>query len=145
MTDRYRPPLSLIWPALVCLAILGWAMAALGCNWNSEPAIPRLPGLGAMAPIKGQDYSILTYIAGLCSFLAVASMLAGVYLPFLRKLAPVAIACAVGCWALRVLLVKYLWLAILVAVVAGVIFALLYVWGHRKWIERKTGVDIPGV
>ena len=99
--------------------------------------------------VPGQDYRILTALAGTCTAVAVVCFFAAVAtsLPIFRRLAAAGLCGAVCLWTLRVLLVKYMWLAVLLGLVAGV----LYLWGHRKWIERKTGLNItpdgkpPGV
>lgn len=107
------------------------------------PVAETLAGIAHdLGAVKGQDYSILTYAGGLCTFVALLAGWASFVWPnpLTRRLATGSIMMAVACWALRVLLVKYLWLAILVAVVGGVLVGLLYVYGHRKVFRKRLGV-----
>lgn len=164
--SRWRLCAFAPWADYVLLLMLFYGVLLAGCLATYPPAEPapgepEIPTMSrywspfvpwhaiaaATAPVPGQDYSVLTVCAGLCTLIAVLSILASAITSSakIRTLAATAIATAVGLWALRVLLVKYLGIAIGIAVtgslVAGLVFAGLFVWGHRAWIQRKTGVD----
>lgn len=148
-------PLTLMW----CCILAGCA-AGKSCQ-GPAPGVPERPpalpsgflspffrGLGAVAhvagDVPGQDYSVLTYAAGLCTLIAAGSALASAVWPgdLTRRLAGTAIATAVGLWVLRVLLVKYLWLAVLLSALAAIAFGVAFLWGHLWWFEEKTGLDL---
>jgi hypothetical protein len=104
--------------------------------------------LNPLTPVPGQDYSVLTKIAGTCSILAVITIVASVYIggtgKKTRRAAATLIACAVGAWMLRIFLFKYAGPAVAVAIVLGVVFGALYAWGHRWWFEETTGLEVTG-
>lgn len=90
-----------------------------------------------------QNYTILNVIAGLASLIAFGSIMARAFgLPIPWKSTTAAIACAVGAWTLRAILVGYMWLFALLIVGAVVFGGVALAYSYRHWIERRLRVDL---
>lgn len=141
-SDRYRPYL-LTGSEWFFVALLLAVATMLGCSNGLFHSIRKATDNPTVS--TGQ-YAILDVIAGACSIGAVGLVIASIAvpLPVLRKLAGGCLACAVGSWVLKLLLVKYLWIAVLFAVISALIVLVSYLYGHRKWVERKLNVDLDG-
>lgn len=115
----------------VFLILIGAVLfVALGCGiwpWSrgsvvTTPPIPR----AAMPDLA--NYGVLDWIAGLCVLAGVAGLIASAFVPLIpRRSCATAIACGVGCWVLKIMLVKFAvavaWVVFVAAGVAGVAVA----------------------
>lgn len=129
----------------VVLASVGWWVTLTGCTRSIHvPSPPK--GIGNAIVLAVSDFRILDVLAGLCAIGAVASILAAcvpglrVFLP--PKLTIMFVLCAVGCWTVKLLLVKYLGLVAFLSIAGLVLGGAVFAYGHRNWIEKRTGVDL---
>lgn len=116
----------------------GPASAAAGAAGGVLDSVAK-----ALGPGDG-SFGILDVLASLCAVAAVGSVIAAVFLKGAMppKLTGTLILCAVGCWVLKLVLVKYLWLVGLVSVIGLLAAGGVAVYGHRNWLERRLGVDL---
>jgi hypothetical protein len=90
-----------------------------------------------------QDYAVLNALAGLCSVMAVVIIVGRAFgAPFPIKSAWTCAFCAAGCWLARMLLAEYLWLFVVLVVIALIAGAMSFAYGHRSWLERKLNLDL---
>lgn len=131
-----------------CLAL--WM---LGCGHLFRPPMPPTDP-GFRSP-PGTDPIIiaLNLVAWGGILLAVASLVLSAWLPIPKTTAGMLLLCAIGAWALKILLVKLWWLVLLVAagLLVGFIWhfmggTALHMEGRRGWlvwmIERWTKQDM---
>lgn len=122
-----------------------WAsmlLVLVACAGRSLPVDPKLPRLPKSA--IGPNYESLDWAAGIGTAVAVAFILLSVWFPTpkFRLMAGAGVGIAVGAWLLKFLLVEYLWIACLIAFALALAGMALYIFGHRKWVEKFVKVDI---
>lgn len=129
--------------------MMKWIMAVAALLTIVACGAPSKRSVGDLIPdgppaITSNEYAPLDWAARIGTVVAVGAILASVWFPSgkLRMTAALAVGIAVVSWVLKYMLVYYLWLAVLLAFLASVLFALAFLWGHQKWLERKLNLDI---
>lgn len=143
---------------LYALIVAASSLAMCGCMTWIDRWLKRTPTANeiverASKPAEAKGLAMLDWIVaggfllaavafGL-SFVADSVPVIGKYgAKPVRAVAAGALATALCALVLKVLIVKYLWIIVPAILICAVIAGALYAYGHRKWIERKTGVDV---
>lgn len=116
---------------------------------STIPLFPnRPPEVPSLNPLKSDvaGYGFLDWAAGIGVVVAVGFVLASIWLPGpkMRLTAGAGVGIAVGAWALKFVMVKYLPIALLISAVLALAFMGLFIWGHRWWFEHVTKLDLNG-
>lgn len=135
--------------AVVCAAtpLIGcWSPPAVVSQEQAEAVAEAAKARGIKTIIQTvvqQDYTVLNVIGGLAAFIAFGACIARAFgLPIPSRAVGYAVLCAVVSWLLRLVLVKYLWLVALLAIIALVVGGMGFAYGHRKWLEKRLGLDL---
>lgn len=145
-------------------SILGWVAGALllsvwiaGCGGGIgggrnviheavEETTAEVNGEKVVTIVKTQfvqEYGVLNLIATLAALATAAAILArGFGIPVHGGAIGSGLLLTVGCWMLRIMLVKYLPLAALLGVIALIVSSVGLAYGHRNWLERRLNVDL---
>ena len=133
---------------LIVLALLLAGSATLaGCGLfgPSAPRLPQLPEFGGeVRPDDTGGLAVLTYIMAVSFGLAALSLVAGIFLkmPMVLRLAASLAGCGLASMVLRILVAKFMWVLVLLIAIGGIVTLGLYMFGHRKLIERRLNVDL---
>lgn len=129
-----------------CLAIT--AAACVGPGLRDALPTPAPAGFvgriaNALGPGTGA-FGILDVLASLCAVFSVAAFVTMIFAPTLvAPKAAIGLALiSAGTWGAKLLLVKYLWIMALLAAGGIIVATLMFLWGHRKWVEARLGVDL---
>lgn len=119
------------------------------CSRSIWPTFSRTTKVGAdgevLQPPPSDHYGILLWIASGCSVAAVGCLIVSIILPAIpwaRRAAAACIGSAIACWALYWLLDRFFVPAIIIAITGAIITGAAYLWGHRKWLEKRLNLDL---
>ena len=142
----------IVWTLATGLILLGVILALTGCSqWGGLGSLPK-PGPVDPKNPNAHPVAILNWIIAGCMLAAVACTVCsfvaaglwGLGAGLLRKAGGALAGCALGGIIFRVIVIKYLWLLVLLSVLSGVAFMLLWIYGHRKCLEKFLGIDFDG-
>lgn len=137
------------------IACLAATLTLAGC-WGrgcGSVHVPQINTPQLTRPPLAHGIAVLDWVTGVSigiAFLCVVGCVVGAGLGIvgiratkvLRRLGAAMVGTFFGALMLKVVVVEYLWLAILLAAAFGAAASVLFAWGHRAWIERFLNIDL---
>lgn len=132
-----------LWLVAVGLCCVAFALA--GCESWYTPKVPIGGDIGPPAPPLARGLATVDWIVGLSLLCAAGSGVLMAIMGVSRlmiRLCATFMGIAIGGLVFKVIVVKYLWLVILLSVLSGTVGAVLFAWGHRKYLEKFFNIDL---
>lgn len=114
---------------------LGDILNALGGGGGDTPPAPDRPVA---------NYGILDWLAVACMVVGIGTIILGTIFPLVpRKTSIVAIGCAIGCWTIKVFMVKWEWAIPFAGLLCGLAFAapVIVTWVRAQLKRTATALE----
>lgn len=93
--------------------------------------------------IGGVNFGVLDVIAVLAALGAAATLVMwGFGMPVPSKVTLSLVALTVGAWVLKLILVKFLWIIMVLCILALVLLGCVIAYTHLGWLEKRLNKDL---
>lgn len=137
------------WRKIASVVFAVAILVVTGCSvfgGSSNPAGEAVTvAKGVVGSVAGVNFGILDIIAVLAALGAAGTVVAwGFGMPVPPKVTIACIAVTVGAWILKLILVQYLWILVILFLLAIVLFGAAFAYTHIGWIEDRLNKDLNG-